>query len=63
MISENQALELLQRYFGYNSFRPNQEAVIDDLLNGKDVVGIMPTGGGKSLCFQEQRSLSHRLYL
>ena len=52
MISENQALELLQRYFGYNSFRPNQEAVIDDLLNGKDVVGIMPTGGGKSLCFQ-----------
>ena len=52
MVMVEQAQELLQKYFGYNSFRPNQEAVVDDLLKGRDVVGIMPTGGGKSICFQ-----------
>ena len=44
--------ELLQRIFGYSSFRPGQEALIDGILNGRDVFGIMPTGGGKSMCYQ-----------
>lgn len=44
--------ELLQRIFGFNSFRPGQEALIDGILNGRDVFGIMPTGGGKSMCYQ-----------
>lgn len=45
-------LELLQRIFGYNQFRPGQEALIDGVLSGRDVFGIMPTGGGKSMCYQ-----------
>lgn len=43
---------LLKKYFGFDTFRPNQEGIVDDLLAGKDVMAIMPTGGGKSLCFQ-----------
>lgn len=44
--------ELLYRIFGYNSFRPGQEKLIDAVLSGRDVFGIMPTGGGKSICYQ-----------
>lgn len=44
--------ELLQRVFGYSGFRPGQEELIDGVLNGRDVFGIMPTGGGKSMCYQ-----------
>lgn len=44
--------ELLFRIFGYDSFRPGQEKLIDAVLNGQDVFGIMPTGGGKSICYQ-----------
>jgi len=44
--------ELLYRIFGYESFRPGQEKLIDAVLSGKDVFGIMPTGGGKSICYQ-----------
>ena len=43
---------LLQRIFGYDQFRPGQEMLIDGILAGKDVFGIMPTGGGKSMCYQ-----------
>lgn len=44
--------ELLYRIFGYETFRPGQEKLIDAVLSGKDVFGIMPTGGGKSICYQ-----------
>lgn len=42
----------LEKYFGYKSFRPGQEVLIDALLKGRDVLGVMPTGAGKSLCYQ-----------
>ncbi|AXQ29958.1 DNA helicase RecQ [Solimonas sp. K1W22B-7] len=42
----------LKRHFGFDSFRPGQEAVVRDALAGRDLLAIMPTGGGKSLCFQ-----------
>ncbi|MDR0539292.1 MAG: DNA helicase RecQ [Spirochaetaceae bacterium] len=44
--------EALSRYFGYSAFRPGQEAVIDAILAGQDVLAIMPTGAGKSICYQ-----------
>ena len=43
---------LLKRHFGHEAFRPGQEKLIDALLSGRDALGIMPTGGGKSLCYQ-----------
>ena len=45
-------LEVLQTYWGYESFRPMQEEIIRDALEGRDVLAILPTGGGKSVCFQ-----------
>ena len=46
------ALAILRQYYGYDAFRSGQEQLINDLLQSKDVLGIMPTGAGKSICFQ-----------
>src|SRR5580698_6643059 len=50
--AEKSGLELLKRYFGFTSFRPLQREIIGDTLAGRDVFALLPTGGGKSLCFQ-----------
>ena len=45
-------IDVLNRYFGYTEFRRGQEELVDALLSHRDVLGIMPTGAGKSLCYQ-----------
>ena len=51
-ITREQLLAPLKKVFGFDSFRPLQEEIIRDTLAGKDVFAVLPTGGGKSLCFQ-----------
>jgi ATP-dependent DNA helicase RecQ len=48
----NHPLEVLQEHFGFKNFRPGQEQVIDQVLAGQNTLAVMPTGGGKSLCYQ-----------
>lgn len=59
----NEARAVLKKTFGYENFRKGQEAIIERLLTGQDTVGIMPTGGGKSLCYQIPALLFHGVTL
>lgn len=53
MINMNmQALQILKKYFGYDTFRSGQESMIESILEGRDSFAIMPTGAGKSICYQ-----------
>lgn len=55
--------QILKQYFGYTTFREGQEELIDNILSGRDVIGIMPTGSGKSLCFQVPALMLHGITL
>ena len=48
----NRAKEILKSFYGYSEFRKGQEEIINEIISGNDVVAIMPTGGGKSICYQ-----------
>ncbi|GAB3791749.1 RecQ family ATP-dependent DNA helicase [Virgibacillus kimchii] len=52
MIEEITLTQTLQSYFGYESFRPGQREIIQDIITGEDVLGVLPTGSGKSICYQ-----------
>jgi ATP-dependent DNA helicase RecQ len=53
MTSDKSVLqEYLKQFYGFNKFKGNQEAIVQSVLDGKDTFVIMPTGGGKSLCYQ-----------
>jgi len=52
MNSKMDSTKLLKRYFGHEAFRVGQKQLIDALLTGRDVLGVMPTGAGKSVCYQ-----------
>lgn len=57
--SESSILKTLKTVFGFQAFRPNQEFIIRNILEGRDVFAVMPTGGGKSLCYQLPATLMH----
>ena len=57
------ATETLKQYWGYDSFRPMQEEIISAALEGRDVLAILPTGGGKSVCFQVPSMMKEGLAL
>ena len=49
---KTQAIQILQKFFGYADFRPSQLEIVLSAMEGKDCVALLPTGGGKSICFQ-----------
>ena len=50
--SLTKALDILKRFWGYDSFRKKQDKVIESVIDGKDTLALLPTGGGKSICYQ-----------
>jgi len=52
MHNKSSIFDTLKTVFGFQTFRPNQESIVRNILDGKDVFAVMPTGGGKSLCYQ-----------
>ena len=52
MHASTQAIEILQKYWGFEHFRSSQVPIIEAALQGQDVLALLPTGGGKSICFQ-----------
>jgi len=51
-IKNREILRVLKRTFGFSAFRPHQQAIVEAVLSGRDVFAALPTGGGKSLCYQ-----------
>lgn len=51
-VPKQTANQVLKKYFGYESFRPNQKEIVDAVRTGRDVLAVMPTGAGKSVCYQ-----------
>ena len=60
MVSSELIKSTLKKYWGYDTFRPKQEAIVRDVLSGRDVCVVMPTGGGKSLCYQLPAALQQQ---
>jgi len=58
---ENTLEQELERYFSFSKFRVGQKEIVESVISGKDVVALMPTGGGKSLCFQLPAILSDKI--
>lgn len=58
----NNAKQLLKKHFGYDDFRPGQTEIISNILNKKDCLAIMPTGAGKSICYQIPALVMERNY-
>lgn len=52
MNNTNEPISILKKYYGYDDFREGQESVINTILEGNDCLAIMPTGAGKSICYQ-----------
>lgn len=58
-----EAKDILNKYYGYDDFRPDQKIIIDEVVKNRDVLGILPTGGGKSICYQVPALLKDGLTL